>query len=416
MLTIISSIFIDYLGTGNQLAILGAMGVILAALLLIAWLVNGISKLVIRQALRHVKLPSSSLLLKEMVRCDCFSRLAPLLGASLFYQGLRLLNTPVFSWSETVISVGQSMAMLYILWTSLLFISICMNVAYLWYNSNHNTHNRPISGYIQAIKIVLWGMGIILAISIIFQKSPLTLLAGIGAVSALLMFVFKDTITGLVANVQVTANDMIRVGDWVTVPSYNADGSIVDLSVNTTKIRNFDNTIVTIPTFALISSGVTNWRGMFESGGRRIQRSITLDIDTIRFCDHDLAERLKHLDLMKDYIEQAQQDIDTYNARHEINTDIIANGRQLTNIGLLRTYISRYLQAHPKIHKDMFFIVRQLQPTSTGVPLEVYVFTTETAWASYEQIQSDLFDHLLAILPMFDLRAFQVLSSSAATT
>ncbi|MNJ40449.1 Miniconductance mechanosensitive channel YbdG [compost metagenome] len=250
-------------------------------------------------------------------------------------------------------------------------------------------------------------IGGILVISNLIGQSPVILLSGIGALSAVTMLVFKDSILGLVAGIQLTSNDMLRVGDWIEMPKYEADGSITDISLNTVKIQNWDKTITTIPTYAMISDSFKNWRGMQISGGRRIKRSIYIDTSSISFCTPEMIQEFKKIHYLKDYITAKEQEIDEYNVRHEIDRTSLVNGRALTNIGVFRAYIQRYLENHPGVHKDMTLMVRQLAPQETGLPIEIYVFANSTEWAIYEGIQSDIFDHILAIAPSFELRLFQ---------
>jgi len=266
---------------------------------------------------------------------------------------------------------------------------------------------KPIKGYIQVAKIVLFFIGGILFISSMFGVSPLILLSGLGALSAVTMLVFKDSILGLVAGVQLTSNDMVRVGDWIEMPKYGADGDVIDISLNTVKVQNWDKTITTIPTYALISDSFKNWRGMQSAGGRRIKRSVRIDTSSVVICDTEMLERFKKIHHLKDYIEQKEKEIKSYNEEHRIDKSIKVNGRAMTNIGIFRAYIQRYLEGHPKIHKGMTCMVRQLQPEETGLPIEIYAFANDTAWAVYEGIQSDIFDHILAVAPEFGLRVFQ---------
>lgn len=267
--------------------------------------------------------------------------------------------------------------------------------------------NRPIKGFVQVVKIlVLCGAAIIL-ISVLIDQSPLLLLSGLGAVTAVLLLVFKDTILSLVASVQLTTQDMLRVGDWITMPSMNADGDVIDISLHTVKVQNFDKTITTIPTHRLVSDSYQNWRGMSDSGGRRIKRALNIDQNSIRFLDEEEIAGLKRFRLLKSYLDEKNQEIAEWNAAQLAGEDEI-NARRMTNIGTLRAYIIGYLKDHPRISDEAFtLLVRQLPPGPEGLPIEVYCFTNTTNWGEYEGIQSDLFDHLLAILPEFDLRVFQ---------
>jgi miniconductance mechanosensitive channel len=244
-------------------------------------------------------------------------------------------------------------------------------------------------------------------VAAVLDRSPLLLLSGFGAMTAILLLVFKDTILSLVASVQLTAQDMVRVGDWIEMPQFGADGDVVDVQLHTIKVQNWDKTITTIPTHRLISDSFKNWRGMSQSGGRRIKRPIFIDVSTIRKQTEEEVERFTRFALLKDYIKTKEQELADYNAALEVEVDAEVNQRRLTNIGTFRAYAFNYLKNHPRIRKDMTLLVRQLAPGPEGLPLEIYCFTTTTAWAEYEDIQSDIFDHLLAIVPEFGLRLFQ---------
>ncbi|WP_405106079.1 mechanosensitive ion channel domain-containing protein [Paenibacillus sp. FSL K6-1217] len=266
---------------------------------------------------------------------------------------------------------------------------------------------RPIRGYIQVAKIILYIIGAIVVISNLMGQNPLILLSGLGALSAVLMLVFKDSILGLVAGVQLSSNDMVRVGDWIEMPKYNADGNVIDITLNTVKVMNFDKTITMIPSYALISDSFKNWRGMEASGGRRMKRSVCIDTSSICFCTKEMIEEFRKVHYLSDYVTTRLDEINAYNIEHHINMESKVNGRQLTNIGVFREYVQEYLRNHPKIHKDMTLIVRQLEAGDSGLPLEIYAFSNETTWGVYESVQSDIFDHIFAIIPLFGLRVFQ---------
>lgn len=296
---------------------------------------------------------------------------------------------------------------IYIIVVTLAVLDALLNALNDFYCTFEVSKMRPIRGYIQVAKIIIFTIGGILAISNLIGESPLILLSGIGALSAVVMLIFKDSILGLVAGVQLTSNDMVRVGDWIEMPKYGANGDIIDISLNTVKVQNFDKTITTIPTYALISDSFINWRGMQNAGGRRIKRSIRLDTGSIAFCSPEMIDKFKKIHYLSDYIAGKEKEIEQYNLENEIDRSSPVNGRALTNIGVFRAYIQNYLEHHPKIHKSMTRMVRQLEPGETGLPLEIYAFTNDTAWAAYEGIQSDIFDHILAVAPEFGLRVFQ---------
>jgi miniconductance mechanosensitive channel len=265
----------------------------------------------------------------------------------------------------------------------------------------------PLRGLIQSIKLVASVLFVLLAISILMGKSPIILFSGLGALSAVLLLVFKDPILGLVAGIQLSTNNMLSVGDWLEMPKYGADGDVMDIALTTVKVQNWDKTITTIPTYALISDSFKNWRGMSDAGGRRIKRSVLLEISGIRFLDVEMLERLKKSNLLSSYLEEKMKKIAHANGDKLEETPISLNARKLTNVGTFRAYLVSYLKAHPGIHSDLGLIVRQLEPTGEGLPIQIYAFTNTTDWNEYEAIQSDIFDHVLAILPEFRLRAHE---------
>ncbi len=270
------------------------------------------------------------------------------------------------------------------------------------------TKRSVLQGYTDAGKIISYILGVIFIISIFTGKSPLGILSILGGLTAITMLVFKDTILGFVASLQLSSTDMIRIGDWIEMPKYGADGDVISTSIHTVKVQNWDKTITTIPTYALVSSSFKNWRGMTESGGRRIKRALSIDLHSIRFCSNEMIEKFSHIEILKDYITEKEQDIAEYNSNPPIDTSIVLNGRRQTNVGAFRAYIISYLKSNESIHDGMTFIVRQLAPTDNGLPMEIYVFSKDQKWANYEAIQADIFDHLLAAAPEFGLRIFQV--------
>jgi miniconductance mechanosensitive channel len=270
-----------------------------------------------------------------------------------------------------------------------------------------NQINFPLRGVIQTVKLIASVFVGVLAISILMDKSPLIWLSGLGALSAVLMLVFKDPILGLVAGIQLSANEMLTVGDWLEMPKYGADGDVIDIGLTTVKVRNWDKTISTIPTYALISDSFKNWRGMTESGGRRIKRSVFIDTSSIGFLDNEQLERLKKAELLDQYLTEKTQAIDNANSKKQVDMSLRINGRRLTNVGTFRAYLISFLQSHPDIHQQLTLMVRQLQPTSEGLPIEIYAFTNTTSWGAYESIQADIFDHVFAVLPEFGLRAHE---------
>jgi miniconductance mechanosensitive channel len=275
------------------------------------------------------------------------------------------------------------------------------------YHRREDAHLRPIKSYLQVVKIAIFIVAVILMGATVIDKSPVILLSGLGAMAAVLILVFQDTLLSLVASIQINASGMVRVGDWIEMPQMNADGAVIEIALHTVRVQNWDKTITAIPIRKLVTDNFKNWRGMQESGGRRIKRSIFLDQNSIRFLSDDETARLALIDLLSAYLKEKQQEIVVFNASLEGSAAVPANTRRLTNIGTFRAYVRCYLAAHPNLRQDMPQLSRQLQPTAEGLPLEVYCFTDTVVWAEYEMIQSDIFDHLYAILPEFGLRTFQ---------
>lgn len=294
------------------------------------------------------------------------------------------------------------------------FIVVVLLVLDALINFFHGVYQRfdvsreiPLKGFAQVIKIVLVCAGLIMALSVVLDKSPVILLSGLGAMTAVLMLIFKDPILGFAAGIQLISNRMLKPGDWIEMPKYGADGDVVDITLTTVKVRNFDRTITTIPTYALINDSFKNWRGMQESQGRRIKRAIYIDMNTIRFCTPEMLARFSKIRYIADYMQRKNREVKAYNADQGIGEDDGANARRLTNIGTFRAYVYAYLQNHPMVNTDMTFLIRQLAPTQHGLPLEIYVFCRDKVWANYEAVQSDIFDHLLAIAAEFDLKVYQ---------
>lgn len=268
--------------------------------------------------------------------------------------------------------------------------------------------DKPIDSYIQVIMIVLWTFGTASFIMILFDTNAKTLITTFGAVSALIILIFKDTILGFVASIQVSVNDMVRIGDWITSDKFGADGSVIEINLATVKVRNFDNTTTTIPTYSLITDSFKNWRGMLNSDGRRIKRHILIKAQSVRFIETHELEKFKQIQHLTNYIEHRQSDIDKFNQNNNINKSIIVNGRNLTNLGLYRKYINQYIQTHPGVNKEMTLMVRHLQPTEKGIPLEIYCFSKDKTWVNYEHIMADIFDHIIASVKYFDLEIFEL--------
>ena len=287
----------------------------------------------------------------------------------------------------------------------ILSINSLLNAFNEIYNQSKYSDKINIKSYFQIIRLVFNLFGLIIVVSIFSGQSPFYLLSGLGALTAVLMLVFKDTILSFVSSIQISSNDLFKVGDWVEAPQFGADGDVVDIGLHTIKIQNWDKTISIIPTHKLIDSSFKNWRGMSDSGGRRIKRSINIDINSIKFCNSELIKQFKEINIISEYINTKLSEIDNHNT--QLNTKSSINGRALTNVGTYRAYVKAYLKNNKHIHNDMTFLVRQLSPTEKGLPIEIYVFSNNTNWIEYEEIQSDIFDHLLSVLNQFELKIYQ---------
>lgn len=307
-----------------------------------------------------------------------------------------LLLPFVFNNIPQVLDILLKGCLIYLVITTLMLVNSFLNSLYEISNEHETLRNRPLKGIYQMINLVAIGIGIILIISILIDQNAATILAGLGASAAVLMLIFKDSILGLVAGVQLSANDMLRPGDWITMPKYGADGDVLEVSLTTVKVRNFDKTITTIPPYVLVSDSFQNWRGMRETGGRRIKRSIFIDMTTVHFC----SEKEKIMFASRGWIDEAQAKPET----------------QVVNLYVFRNYLQNYLREHPRTHKELMIMVRQMQPTSEGLPLEIYCFSNTTVWLEYEQIQGEIFDHILAVIPEFGLRIFQRPSGNDLST
>lgn len=308
--------------------------------------------------------------------------------------------------SETL-SLILRFCMIFIIVMFLRFISSLLTAVYTVYSEREQFRDRPLKGLLQTVQVVIYFIGGIIVVSILIDRSPAVLLTGLGASAAVLMLVFKDSIMGFVSGIQLSANKMLKVGDWITMPKYGADGDVIEVSLNTVKVRNFDKTITTIPPYALVSDSFQNWSGMEESGGRRIKRSINIDMNSVKFCTPEMLEKYRKVQLLSSYVVETEKVIAEYNKEHGIDNSILVNGRRQTNLGVFRAYLTCYLKSHPGVNHNMTCMVRQLQPTDRGLPLELYFFAATTSWVPYENLQSDVFDHLLAIVSEFDLHVFQ---------
>jgi len=369
----------------------------------LSWLANLVARLIIDRVVVVVVRKSKFKWDDIFLEAHVFTRLSHFAPALViwFMAGWALEDYP--KWLDFV----QEMTYLYMIITATVVLNLFLNALHTIYNNLPVAQHRPITGYVQVVRIIIITLALLIVISVVLDKEVGTLLAGIGAMAAVLLLVFKDTILGLVASIQLFENKMIKIGDWITMPSRGVDGTVLEINLNTVKVQNFDKTIMTIPTYSMVSESFQNWSGMEESGGRRIKRSINIDMQTVKFLDPELITKLKKIDILQDYITKKEEEISAFNKANNIDDSVLVNGRRMTNLGTFRAYLEAYLRRHPKISNDMTFLVRHLSPTETGLPVEIYVFSTDQEWAKYESIQADIFDHILSVLPEFGLAVFQ---------
>ncbi len=332
-----------------------------------------------------------------------FTQLVRLLPIATLYVLIDLTFAPESRLAEFI----RRLALVLFVTTGLAILKAAFKTVLGLYNTTELSKEKPIRGYIDAAIIILYIIAGVLIISVVTGKSPWGILSLLGGLTVVLLLVFKDTILGFVASLEIHAYDMVRIGDWIEMPKFGADGDVVDISIHTVKVQNWDKTITSIPTYAMVSDSFKNWRGMAESGGRRIKRSIFIDMNSITFCTDEMLDRFSRYELIKEYLEEKKSEIEAYNQGKDTDTAVLVNGRRQTNVGVFRAYIKAYLRSHPEIHQNMTFLVRHLSPTSQGLPIEIYIFSRDTVWANYEGIQADIFDHILAVVPEFELRTFQ---------
>lgn len=338
-----------------------------------------------------------------LVKRRIFNRMAYVVPAAVIYK---LIPSALADYPFLSSLITNAMAIFLVLAVTLVVDALINSISDI-YRTFEVSKRVPIQSFVQVAKLVVYFIALITIAALVLNESPTKLFAGLGAMTAVLMLVFKDPILGFVAGLQLSYNRMVQIGDWVEVPQHNADGDILEIGLTTVKVRNFDNTITTVPTQSLINESFKNWRGMQESPGRRIKRSLYIDINSIRFCDETTLERYAKIDYISEYISAKKDEVEKHNQAHVANKEQIVNGRRLTNIGTFRAYILAYLQNHPNINQDLTVMVRQLAATESGVPLQVYAFSAVKDWAVYESIQADIFDHLFAVAKEFDLEIYQ---------
>ena len=339
----------------------------------------------------------------DLFNPDVLSRLCNVVSAVV----LGIVLPVVFEEQSEARTIVTRLVEVYIVVAVFRFINAVLFAVFQIASARPAWQNKPIKGLRQTgqgIAALICG---ILIVSILIDKSPASLLAGLGASAAIIMLIFRDSILGFVSGIQLSANDMLKVGDWIEMPKYGANGTVIEVTLNTVKVRNWDNTITTIPPYLLVSDSFQNWRGMRESGGRRVKRSINIDMTSVRFCTPEMLAKYRKIQLLKDYVEQTEEVIEKYNVENGIDNSILVNGRRQTNLGVFRAYLTAYLKSLPDVNQELTCMVRQLQPTDRGIPIELYFFCALKDWVPYEGVQADVFDHVLAIIPEFDLQVFQ---------
>ncbi|MBM3421139.1 MAG: mechanosensitive ion channel [Bacteroidetes bacterium] len=391
------------LGIGEGLSGLVTALILVVVVLILSFAVNELAKLFIRKIvhriIRRTALKWDDVLIEQKV----FTRLSHLAPAFVIWA---MAEWALFDYPKWLIAV-QKLSYIYVLAVCAIVINSIVESLHQMYLKKPDSGRRHIKGYIQLIKILVVIIILLLIIKVAFNVQISSFLLGLGGMAAVLILVFQDTLLGFVASMQLSGNQMVKVGDWITIPGRGVDGDVIDMTLYTVKVQNFDRTIVTVPTHVLIKESFQNWTGMQESGGRRIKRAIRIDMKSIRFLDDELKQRLYRIQILRPYMDAKEAEINKYNEENDIDDSCLVNGRRMTNVGTFRAYAQAYLSRHPQVNTDMTFMVRHLPPDEKGLPLEVYVFSRQKEWVKYEGVVADIFDHLLAVVKEFDLRIFE---------
>ena len=382
-------------------------GSLFLVVLCLSWFVYKIVQGPLNRSLERLSSLTNQQWDNVLVEKHVFQRLLNFVPLILIY----VLTSPILAGTE-LLALSQTLINVLFLLAAMLTVDALLSALLAIYSSSGISKEISITPFVQVLILALYFVSGILLLSLLLQKTPLYFLSGLGALTAVLMFVFKDILMGFVAGIQLIANKMVAPKDWIEMPKYGADGDVIEITLTTVKVQNFDNTITTIPTYALINESFKNWRNMNLSGGRRIKRYVNIDLSSIKFCDTEMLERFTKIQLITNAIQDRQAEIKASNEEKNVDESTIVNGRRLTNIGIFRAYVDAYLRQHPQISNQMTFLVRQLSPRENGLPIEIYVFCKETNWNIYEAVQADIFDHILAVVPEFDLRVFQEPSGS----
>ncbi|KZK73872.1 MAG: mechanosensitive ion channel protein MscS [Pelodictyon luteolum] len=402
MMQLLFDFFSSYGLDAGLSALFATLSAVAVALLLIIVLELGFKR-VLLEMISAFALRTVTTFDDILVRRNVFSGLARLLPPIF----LHILSDPLLQYYPAFVPFVKDAAVLYLTVALVMLVFSLLDAMQDFLSTRPSAARLPVKSFMQVLKALALAVALVVVVSKLMGKSPVVFLSGLGAFTAVLLLVFKDSILGLVAGVQLSANNLVRVGDWIEMPQYGADGDVIDISLVTVSVQNWDKTISTIPAYSLISQGFKNWRGMSEGGGRRIKRSVQIDMHSVRFCDEALLMQLREVRLLKGYLEEKERELSEWNSRFQDGNTSPVNARRLTNLGTFRAYLAAYLRSHPNINTSMTLIIRQLQPTAGGIPIEIYVFCREKEWAAYEGVQADIFDHVLAVLPWFELRVFQ---------
>lgn len=395
--------FIQKIGLPDKISTVIAELILYILLMLTAYVFYKLTVQILRRIIIPLTRKSSTYFDDLLIKNRFFRRIAFLVPAAIIYFSI---DNDIFAFANISEFIRDVVTLFFFIITALVFMSV-LNTINDYYNRFHIAKDHPISSIIQVIKFIVIVIVLLGLIGFIFNKDMSSILVGLGTLSAVLMLIFRDPILGFVGGLQLIFNKMIAIGDWISMPKYGADGTVMEINLTTVKVQNFDKTIITVPTYSLISDSFQNYRGMEESGGRRIKRAINIDMKSVKFCTDEMLEKYKKINVLANYIITKEEDIQSFNKTEKLDTTIPVNGRRQTNIGVFRAYLKAYLHKRTDIHDDMTFLVRQLAPSEKGIPIQIYVFTTTILWAEYEDIQADIFDHILAVIPEFDLNIYQ---------
>ncbi|MCC5916099.1 MAG: mechanosensitive ion channel [Cryomorphaceae bacterium] len=396
--------WISGMGMGEEVSQFLVLMIDLSLLTIATFIGAWISKRIFLRIIKAIIVRSRNKYDDVLLEMRVFDQLAYIVPAIV----VKYIAPKIFNYFPTMYLVVDKVTSLFIIVVFMMAIHRLLKSVGVIAGQIPTFEGKPVKSFVQVFSIINVIFGTVFIISFVVGKNPIAILSAFGALTAVLMLVFKDTILGLVASIQLSANDMVRVGDWVSMDKYGADGDVLEINLTTIKVRNWDKTITTVPTYAVIADSFKNWRGMQAMGARRIKRSVMIDVNTVKFVDEELLKQLKDVFLLQGFIDKRKSEIEAHNAKYDFNRSVLINGRNMTNLGVFRQYVLSYLQNHPKVHQGETVMVRQLQPTEHGIPLEIYCFSNDIAWVNYENIQSDIFDHIFAAIKHFDLRVFQV--------